>query len=175
MIGDAICRCRVCLLGRLIGVAGEATLAANIDASRVCCCAVSSRQDGPHRTSEKCPRSRHHSTASAERPTDCVGADCIADFEGASGPRQPAEGRYRFHAFRPRYHQRLPEEPCHRRFSWRQSIAEFEPGERLVSYSYRFLRRAGGLRNRGHLNGDANRAMSPARIGVVLHIAGGSL
>jgi hypothetical protein len=55
VIGDAICRCRVCLLVRLIGVAGEATLAANIDASRVCCCAVSSRQDGPHRTSEKCP------------------------------------------------------------------------------------------------------------------------
>src|SRR6202158_1234344 len=58
------------LARRLIGVAGEATLAANIDASRVCCYAVSSRQDGPHRTSEKCPRSRHHSTASAERPTD---------------------------------------------------------------------------------------------------------
>jgi hypothetical protein len=54
VIGDAICRCRVCLLVRLIGVAGEATLAANIDASRVCCCAVSSRQDGPHCTSEKC-------------------------------------------------------------------------------------------------------------------------
>jgi hypothetical protein len=47
VIGDAICRCRVCLLVRLIGVAGKATLAANIDASRVCCCAVSSRQDGP--------------------------------------------------------------------------------------------------------------------------------
>jgi hypothetical protein len=56
VIGDAICRCRVCFLVRLIGVAGEATLAANIDASGVCCCAVSSRQDGPHRTSEKC----HH-------------------------------------------------------------------------------------------------------------------
>jgi hypothetical protein len=33
VIGDTICRCRVRLLVRLIGVAGEATLAANIDAS----------------------------------------------------------------------------------------------------------------------------------------------
>jgi hypothetical protein len=33
VIGDAICRCRVCLLVRLIGVAGKATLGANIDAS----------------------------------------------------------------------------------------------------------------------------------------------
>ena len=37
------------------------------------------------------------------------------------------------------------------------------------------LRRAAGLRSRAHLNGHANRAMSPARIGVVLHIAAGSL
>src|SRR6266852_1140459 len=42
------------------------------------------------------------------------------------------------------------------------------PGERLVSYSWRLLRRAGGPRSRVHLNGHANRAMSPARIGVVL-------
>ena len=32
-----------------------------------------------------------------------------------------------------------------------------------------------GLRGRSHLNGHANRAMNPARIGVVPHIAGGSL
>jgi hypothetical protein len=44
---NAICRCRVCLLVRLIVVACKATLAANIDATRVCSCAVSNRQDGP--------------------------------------------------------------------------------------------------------------------------------
>ena len=37
------------------------------------------------------------------------------------------------------------------------------------------LYRAGGLCSQRHLNGHANRATNPARIGISLHVGGGSL